>query len=113
MSLEFYDRHGEACLYSEDDETLYSWDGYAIAYFYGEDIYLFTGEHFGRFKKGWVIDDQGYRVYFTQRAVGGPLRPTKHPKPFKQIKKPEPERLRRKLAPMEPLAKDAWADYAW
>ena len=113
MSLEFYDRHGQPCLYSEDNETLYAWDGVPIAYLYGQHVYLFSGQHLGWFKKGWVNDNQGYRVYFTQRAVGGPLRPTKRAKPFKQIKQPVPDKQEREPLPLEPLAKNAWAEYAW
>ena len=112
MSLEFYDRHGQPCLYTEDDEILYSWDGFAIAYLYGEHVYLFNGEHFGWLKKGWMVDDQGYRVYFSQKAVGGPLMPTRHAKPYKEPKHPRPAKLNRAFAPPEPLVKDAWADYA-
>lgn len=113
MSLEFYDRHGQARLYTEDGETLYTWDGDPVAYLFGDDIYLFDGEHFGRFKHGWILDDEGYHVLFSKDAMDGPLMPMMRPKPFKQMQKPKPFKHERGYAPEEAMPKDAWAEYAW
>ena len=42
--MTFYDLHGNAIAYSEDNETIYLYTGQPIAYLYMDIVYSFDGD---------------------------------------------------------------------
>ncbi len=49
-------------------------------------MYSFEGSHLGWFENGWVFDLHGCRVFFSENATGGPMKPVKNVKPVKGVK---------------------------
>ena len=106
----FYDKEGKPCAYSEDEVHIYLFDGKPIAYLHDESIYSFNGFHIGFFINGWAIDNNGFYVFYTQNATGGPFKPFKKPKPFKSFKKMKQMKAIRQMRPMKPMRKNAWSN---
>lgn len=113
MSLDFYDRAGNARIYTDDGKHLFSWAGQPVAYFHGDHVYLFNGMHFGRLKNGWIIDDQGRRVLFSAGATGGPQKPLRRLKPLKGLRQLKPLKGQRQLSPLPPLTSNSWTTCPW
>lgn len=104
LNMTFYDSHGKAVAYTEDEEHIYLFSGLPVAYLYNELIYSFKGKQLGRFEYGWVRDLKGRCVFFTDDAEGcGPAKPAKHAKPAKGAKHALPV----KYARHSPYAKAA------
>jgi hypothetical protein len=109
--MNFYDREGAAIAYlHENDETIYSWGGEAIAYLNGTNVYAFSGQHLGWLQKGWILDHHGGNSYFTEDATGGPLKPLKQLKSLKGLRELRPTKGLRSLAPLKPLRSTQWGD---
>jgi hypothetical protein len=67
METTIYSKNGEPVAYIADDgESLYVWDGYAVAYLYEDKVYGWNGEHLGWFVDGIIYDLQGLRVGFIR-----------------------------------------------
>ena len=67
MEITLYSKNGEPVAYIADDgETIYLWDGRAIAYLYEHKIYGWNGKHLGWLIDGVIYDLQGLRVGFTR-----------------------------------------------
>jgi len=98
MDIVFYDSGGKPVAYTEDDETIYLYSGEAVAYLDQSSVYSFSGKHLGRFEAGWLIDNHGYCVFFTDDAHGDPAHPPKKAIPKKELKhiKPRKEMQARK-----------------
>jgi hypothetical protein len=99
--ITFHDRTGAAVAYSDDGFDIHLFDGRAVAYFHGTSIYAHSGRHLGRMKEGWVRDNEGRCVFFTDKAwpVKGPVQPQKIARPAKGVKSVGPQ----KAARTEPL----------
>ena len=109
MTLDFYDAQGNVFAYSEDGETVYSFEGAPLGYFHGEHFYDFTGRHRGFFSDGHLWDHAGTAVLFTSDARGGPVKPLKSLKPLKGLKQLKPLKAVRELAPLKPLFSFDWS----
>jgi hypothetical protein len=108
--ITFYDKDGKACAYSEDGVHIFLFDGKPIAYLYQESIYSFNGFHLGFFIDGWVIDNNGFYVYFTPDARGGPLKPIKQIKPIKHVKQIKPVKTIKQIKPIKSIRVNAWSN---
>jgi 4-fold beta-flower domain-containing protein len=67
METTVYDVHRRARIYLADDaeNSIYTWDGHAVAWLDGEQVYGWRGRHLGWFVAGILYDGAGYRVGFT------------------------------------------------
>lgn len=68
MEITFYNKTGHPQIYLsvENDNSFYTWDGYAIAYLYDDKIYGWRGKHIGWYIDGTIFDLHGYRVGSTK-----------------------------------------------
>jgi len=69
MEFIFYDLNGSPTAYTEDGTHIYFFSGEPVAYFVDESVYSFTGVHLGRFENGWIRDNNGDCVFFTEYAT--------------------------------------------
>ena len=92
MEITFYDHSGRPIAYSEDGEHIFLFSGHAVAFINGNSIYDYSGQHLGWFRYGWVQENSGRYVYFTEKAKGGPPRPPKARKPVKVTKQTPPSK---------------------
>ena len=111
MSLSFYNRQGEAYAYTEDDQTIYTFDGKPVAYIDVEDINAFSGSHLGFFDDGNIWDHNGDVVLYTDLSRFGyvPLKPLKALKPLKRLKSRKPLKGAKVLKPLKPLKSRKWS----
>lgn len=108
MEITFYDHSGRAIAYSEDGEHIFLFSGHAVAFINGNSIYDYSGRHLGWFRYGWVQENAGRYVYFTEKAKGGPSRPSKARKPTKVTKQTCPVKN-----PLMPKPKKSDVPPAW
>ena len=109
--LTFYNKQGKAIawLSDSDEETIYLFDGKPVAWICGNSVYSFNGSHLGFFENGWIYDNKGYCVYFTQKATGGPIRPAKQICPARSITKVKPIKRPKTIPPINPIKKLSWS----
>jgi len=102
MEVTFYDAQGDPVAYTEDMKTIYLFSGEPVAYLVDSSVYSFSGKHLGRFENGWIRDNYGNCVFFTDEAQeGGPTKPPPCTKPAKDLKHIRPlkeSRARQSLA---------------
>ena len=110
--LVFYDRSGKPICYrsEKDNETLYLFNGTPVAYIYDTSVYSFRGRHLGWFENGWVYDNNGYCVFFTQDAYGGPAKPIKRVTPIKHATRIKPVKSIKAVRPIRPVKRLQWGD---
>lgn len=66
METNLYDVTGRAKAYiASDEETIYLWNGRAVAYLSNENIYGWKGKHLGWFVNGILFDLNGKRIGFA------------------------------------------------
>ncbi len=109
MSLDFYDSNGRPYAYSDDGETIFTFDGHSIAHIDGDSIYSFSGAHLGFFEGDQIWDHSGSVLLFTEGANGGPMKPPKELKPLKGLKQLKPLKGLNELKPLKPLKNMAWS----
>jgi hypothetical protein len=110
MELVFYDRTGRAVAYSSDGKHIFTFDGSPVAYLDRGSVYSYSGSHMGWFVDGWVRDDSGHCVFFTQTARGGPVKPVKAVKPVKGVKSVKPVKGVKQVRPVKPVNSLSWSD---
>ena len=93
MEINLFDRHGKAVAYISDDgeDSIYLWDGHAVAYIDSEIVYGWSGHHLGWFIDGIIYDTHGQRVGFVSSkcpvaAFAAPAKYAKYAKPAKYAK---------------------------
>lgn len=108
----FYNKQGKPIAYisDKDNETIYLFNGSAVAYIYNESIYSFKGKHLGFFENGWIYDNNGYCVYFTPNATGGPFKPAKTFVPAKSFQRVKPFKHAKSFRPAKPMKRLSWCD---
>lgn len=109
MSLDFYDASGRPYAYSDDGETLYTFDGKPLGYIDGDSIYAFNGNHLGYFEGGAIRDRAGDTVLFSDKASGGPAKPMKQITPIKANKQIKPIKGVKQLKPVKPINSLNWS----
>jgi hypothetical protein len=109
MAIYLYDSRGNPFGYSDDGETIYTFDGKPIAFLDEDSLYAFSGAHLGFFENGQIWDHSGGVVLFTGGASGGPMKPLKSLKPLKGLKQVKPLKGLKELKPLKPLKNMAWS----
>jgi len=108
--LTFYDSSGNPIVYTEDSEHIYLFSGEPVAYIYSGSVYSFSGRHLGRFENGWIRDNEGKCVFFTEQAVGGPIKSMKKMIPIKSVKLMRPMKSMREMRPIKPIDTLLWSE---
>lgn len=102
MEITLYDHTGKPIAYLDnaDENTIWTWDGHAVAYLTDQVVFGWNGEHLGWFIDEIIYDLDGYRVGFTARTCSRNLQhePFKSFKRFKRFK-----RFQRSLKSMRSL----------
>lgn len=87
-----YDVYGKPVAYIDygDENSVFLWNGRAVAYLNGEDIYGFNGCHLGWYVNGEIHDHSGRLVGFNEMASPvivalEPIKSFKELKPFKAL----------------------------
>ena len=64
MEVTLYDGRGKPVAYiaADKENSIYTWNGHAIAYITEDKVYSWKGRHLGWFIDGVIFDRQGYRV---------------------------------------------------
>ena len=107
--MTLYDYSGRAVAYSDDGETIYLFNGTPVAYFYGNMVYGFSGRQLGTINNGWIRDNRGLCVFFTENAYGGPIKPIKHIRPVKSVKHVRPVKSVRHIPYVKPVDQLGWS----
>lgn len=105
----FYDKHGNPCCYSDDFKHIYGYDGEPLGYIQDGLIWNYNGRYLGQFKNNWVLDKDGYYLFFTENATGGPIRPIRKIAPIKSVKEIRPLKNIREIPPVYPVSKLDWS----
>ena len=95
----FYDKGGTPRCYSDDNEHIYSYDGEPLGYIRGTNVWNYNGRYLGRFYNNWIVDKNGDNVFFTEDAIGGPVKPIRKLAPLKSVKKLRPLKAVREGVP--------------
>ena len=109
MELTFYDRSGQACAYTEDGIHIFLFSGHTAGFIHEDSIYDYSGKHLGWLVEGWVRENTGRCVFFTDGATGGPVRPHIHAEPSKVVKQIPPAKGALKPKTTKPDFPDAWS----
>jgi hypothetical protein len=99
--ISLFDSLGKPVAYIATDEenTIYSWDGVPTAYVDGEDVYGFNGRHLGWFEEGIVWNHNGAQVGFLNHTL--PV--FAQFEPFKAFKQFKPFKAFKEFAPFKPF----------
>lgn len=112
MDLTFYNYTGRPVAYTDDGEHIYLFSGEPVAYIHGDSVYSYSGMHLGWFAHGWIIDHDGDAVFFSEGAVGGPLKPIRQLKPLKSLRQLRPLKGPRGLKPLKPSPRVSWSEWS-
>ena len=96
---------GVAYIDTEDDSTIYLWNGTPAAYLQGDTVYGFNGRHLGWFEEGIVRGSRGMRVGYTEDTIAG-VGQTAHITRVKGVKESKVP----PVPPVPPLPKPAYTD---
>jgi len=111
--LVFFDSDGAAVAYKDHDgDVIFLWDGRPVAVLDDDSVYFFDGRHAGWFVDGWVRDHEGKVVYFTDHAVGGPVRPVRQVRRVRGVRQVRPVRGVRQVKPVRPVRQLVWSPLA-
>lgn len=87
-------------------------NGDPVAYIYDSSIYSFKGKHLGWYENGWIYDNDGYAIFFTENASGGLVKPVKKVTPVRCTTKNKPIKNVKQIKPIKPIKKLNWKDDA-
>lgn len=86
--MDLFEMSGAAVAYvAGDGESIYLWSGEAAAYLKEDSVYSYSGKHLGYFNDGWIRDDRGEAVVFTDASTGGPVRPVRQVHEVRGVRK--------------------------
>ncbi len=103
--VSLYDKDGNAVAYiaTNDDWTIYLWDGKPVAYIINDGqtlhVYGFNGKHLGWYVNGIIRDHDGNVVGFKKGAVSNIYEKYENYKGYKEYK---PYKTYREYAPYQP-----------
>lgn len=102
-----FDAAGSATAYidTEQELSIYLWNGTPVAYLDKSSTYGFNGKHLGWLKQGVVRDREGYGIGFIEGAVS---KLTKL-EPLKALQRLSPLRSFQELEPLELLLRSTWS----
>lgn len=99
METTLFNRNGKPVAYIADDkETIYLWDGRAVAYLSEDQVYGYNGKQLGWFANGTVFDIYGLRSGFMLSK--SPI--VTHREPIKSPKKTKKAKAVRQIAVVKP-----------
>ena len=107
--MRFYDRNGNPCCYSDDLVHIYSYGGEPLGYIHNGRVWNYKGRYLGLFRNNWIIDRDGYYLFYTEDSIGGPLKPLRKLAPLKALRKLRPLKSLRELPPLRPLSHLSWS----
>jgi hypothetical protein len=110
--MTFYDAKGKPVAYINDGVHIYLLSGKPVVYVDGASVYSYGGKHLGRFEGGWIRDNQGLCVFFTENASSGPMKPMRGMKPMKGLEGLKPLKgLKglKEMKPMRPMVSSSWS----
>lgn len=107
--MTFYDKNGYPICYTIDNIHLYSFDGQPLGYIQMSKIWAFSGEFLGWLHNYWIIDKNGYYIFFSEYSVGGMRKPLKHLQPLKRLRQLLPLKGIKQLPPLRPLIHLSWS----
>lgn len=91
MEITLFDQYGKPTAYLDnmDENTIWLWDGRAVAYLDGAAVIGWNGNHLGWFINGVIYDVLGYQAGFTSETCPRFLKfePFKKFKKFKRFKR--------------------------
>ena len=106
----FYNEHGKAIAFSDDNEHIYLFSGQPVAYIFEDAVYNFNGKQLGWLERGWVRDLNGCCVFFSENANGsGPIKLIKQITPIKPIKQILPIKSIRNIKKIKPINQSSWS----
>ncbi len=109
--MTFYNRYGEACCYTTNNDEIYSFRGTPLGYIYSNLIYNIEGDHLGFLEKGWIMDRSGCAVFFSDNCGNmGLVEPIKHVKPIAGVRHIFPVKHTRRVPGIKPVFKMRWSD---
>jgi hypothetical protein len=113
MEQTFFDRQGSPIAYSDDNKTIYLYSGMAVAYIEKGSVYAFGGKHLGTLQRGWLRDNDGHAVFFTEKATCvGPSKPVMRAKPVKNEKKPARFKSLKQRKSQQPSKRRTWSQHS-
>ncbi|MGD8815346.1 MAG: hypothetical protein PVI78_12810 [Anaerolineales bacterium] len=113
MDQTFYDRQGSAIAYSDDKKTIHLFSGRAVAFIERGSVYAFGGKHLGTLLRGWLRDNDGHCVFFTEKATRvGPPKPVMRTRPEKNVKKPPRAKGLKQHKPPKPTQRRTWSQHS-
>jgi hypothetical protein len=105
----FYSSAGAPVAYTSDGLNIYLFNGTSVAYIHDGSVYSFGGRHLGRYANGWIRDNNGACVFYTEEARGGPVKPVKHVRPVKGVKSVKPVKSVREVRPVKAVNQLGWS----
>lgn len=109
MPTTLYNRKGTPIAYLDARKNVFLFNGDPAAYVHKGSIFTFSGKHLGRFSRGWVRDNDGACVFFTELATGGPERPEVANTPNPRAPRPRPMKATREKAPAKKPNQSSWS----
>ncbi|HEC40212.1 hypothetical protein LCGC14_0766200 [marine sediment metagenome] len=113
MSFTFYSKIGSPIAYTEDACHIFLFTGKPVAYIDEDSIYNYNGKHLGFFEDGWIEDHDGFYLFFTKTATGGPDRAMQDIGPVKSEKSKIPDKNTKEPKPKKTENKETWSDLKW
>ena len=107
----FYNEYGTPFAYTDDNEHIFTFPGKPVGYIFADKIYSYNGKHLGWYIDGWIRDINGYCVFFTETATGGPIKPMRKMAPIRSVKTIKPLKRLRSLPHLKPIKRLAWSRY--
>lgn len=100
METTLYNQHGKPVAYiAEDGETVYSWDGRALAYIWEDKVFGWNGRQLGWYDNGTIFDIFGMRSGFIRKKSPIPTQT----EPMKPVKGMKPVKTPRQTAVSKPV----------
>jgi hypothetical protein len=105
-----HDRKGNAAFYLDQDKIhIYSWAGEPVGFVEKGAIFTFKAKFLGWYDEGWIRDQDGKCVGFTEPGKGGPNPPAaRHPDPPPDHQEP-PEKPEIRETPGRPVRRPLWS----
>lgn len=112
QQISLFNKHGHAVAYIDYDEdaTIYTWDGYPLAFLKKEGtihaLFGFNGKFLAWYKQGRVHDKKGYILAAEKSKMNRATRG----EGIKSMQKLQAIRSITELAPIRPIFKSTWSE---